>query len=78
METREVKSGWVCKYFDEKGFGFIALPVNNNLETNVFFHISDVEGESIRQDDNVSFSLVQSDKGLKAIDIKVVDTDANR
>ena len=76
MENRV--SGWVCKYLENKGFGFIASPINRVMESNIFFHISDVEGESITQDDNVSFILISTDKGFKAIDIKIDDEDANR
>lgn len=76
MENRV--SGWVCKYLENKGFGFIASPINGTMESNIFFHVSDVEGESIRMDDNVSFILTQTDKGFKAIDIKIDDEDANR
>ena len=72
-------SGWVYKYLEDKGFGFIASPINGTMESNIFFHVSDVEGGSITQDDNVSFTLITTNKGLKAFDITIVeDEDADR
>ena len=73
MENRV--SGWVCKYLEDKKFGFIASPINRVMESNIFFHISNVEGESITQDDNVSFILISTDRGYKAIDVKIIDDD---
>ena len=73
--SRQVKAhGWVCKYFVDKGFGFIASPINKDIK-NVFFHISDVEGESICMDDNVNFTLMETPKGFKAVDIKIDNCD---
>lgn len=62
-----MKNGKV-KFFNEtKGFGFITVEGSGE---EVFVHISGLR-EEIRQDDDVSFDLVQGKKGVNAVNVKL-------
>ncbi len=56
------------KFFNEqKGFGFIAAEDGKEY----FVHISAIEeGTKLREGDNVSFEIVQGEKGPKAGSVK--------
>lgn len=64
------------KWYDKsKGYGFIESP-----EGDVFFHFSDIlmEGfKALAEDQRVSYTLVRSDQGLKAKQIKPLDSRAS-
>jgi CspA family cold shock protein len=63
-----MKKGTV-KFFNEtKGFGFIT---EENSGTDYFVHISGLIDE-IRQGDEVEFELKEGQKGLNAINVKVI------
>ncbi len=61
------------KWFDEKkGFGFIERADGKG---DVFVHFSDIQGGGFRtlhEGDAVEFSLMQSERGPKAANVKVV------
>jgi len=60
------------KWFDQKkGYGFISLEEGNE----VFVHYSSIQGEgyrSLKEGQQVEFSLVQSDKGPQANDVNIL------
>ena len=57
------------KFFNEKrGFGFI-IPDNEGKE--IFVHISNVEGELLKENDVVSYEVGESKKGPCAVNVKV-------
>ena len=59
----------VVKFFNEaKGFGFIT-PDEGGKE--IFVHSSGVK-ERIRENDEVSYEVEQGQKGLNAVNVKVV------
>jgi CspA family cold shock protein len=63
MATGKVK--W---FNDSKGFGFIEADDG----TDVFVHYSDIQNEgfkSLSEGDNVSFEVVQGDKGPRASNV---------
>ncbi len=58
------------KFFNEtKGFGFIT---EDGTETDHFVHISGVNEETLKQDDEVSFELVEGRKGLNAVNVTIL------
>ena len=65
------------KWFDSrKGFGFI-IPEDGGDD--IFVHYSAIEVEddgfrTLRDDDKVSFEVVESEKGPEARDVKVVES----
>ncbi len=62
------KEGTV-KFFNEtKGFGFISQSDDRN---DIFVHSSGLI-DSIRENDRVSFEVEQGQKGLNAVNVKVV------
>lgn len=60
--------GTVKFFHDRKQYGFI---VADELDDDLFFHISDVEGDEIGEDDEVEFEEGEGDKGPKAINVEV-------
>ena len=63
-----MKKGTV-KFFNEmRGFGFIKV---EGTGEEVFVHKSDVRGK-IRENDEVEFEIQKGEKGLNAVDVRVV------
>ncbi len=59
----------VVKFFNEaKGFGFIKA--NNGEE--IFVHVSALQNE-IRENDSVTFDVVDGNKGKNATNVKLVN-----
>ena len=58
------------KFFNEaKGFGFIS-PANGGKD--IFVHSSGLSTREIRENDKVSFEVQKSEKGLNAVNVKLV------
>ena len=67
-EARGTQQGIVKWFDDKKGYGFIAADDGGD----VFLHHSALRGpepQTIREGDRASFTTVQGDKGLKAINV---------
>ena len=62
------KEGTVKLFNETKGFGFISQSDDRN---DIFVH-SSVLIDSIRENDRVSFEVEQGQKGLNAVNVKVV------
>ena len=63
--------GKIMSIFRDMGYGFIKVLGNHS---NIFFHVYDNDEDVVNQlevNDFVVFETVESNKGLKAIDIKV-------
>ncbi len=61
--------GEVKFFHDMKNYGFINP---EGQEDDVFVHISDVDGESLKEGDEVEFETEQGEKGPRAVDVKVL------
>ncbi|ARK10984.1 MULTISPECIES: cold-shock protein [Spirosomataceae] len=58
----------VVKFFNEsKGFGFI---VDDESKKDIFVHITGLNGLTIRENDQVSYEIVDGKKGLNAVNVK--------
>ena len=58
----------VVKFFNEsKGFGFI---VDDESKKDIFVHITGLDGLIIRENDQVSYEIVDGNKGLNAVNMK--------
>ena len=62
------RSGTVNFYDESKGFGFIN---DSGTGERIFFHVSGVIDE-IRENDKVSFQTVKGQKGLNAVEVKLI------
>jgi len=58
------------KFFNvTKGFGFIK---DNESDNEYFVHISGINEDSLNEDDEVSFELVDGKKGLNAVNVTLI------
>ena len=56
------------KWFDpDRGFGFIKP---DDRQEDVFVHYSEVQGDDLRDGEEVEFEVEQGDKGLKAVGVQ--------
>ncbi len=63
-----MSTGTVKFFNTSKGFGFITPDQGDDL----FFHISDIQGEEPRDGDKVEFEVGEGKKGPCAISVKVI------
>jgi len=64
--------GKVKNFNNEKGYGFIKTEEGKDL----FFHYSELQMEgfkSVNAGDKVEFEVVETEKGLRAVNIKVIN-----
>ena len=67
----EKETGTVKWFNDAKGYGFISREAGED----VFVHYSAIEGDgfrSLREDQQVEFSVEQGPKGLQAVHVTVL------
>jgi cold shock protein len=65
--------GKVIRWIEDKGFGFVRE--DGPPERSIFTHISDIElgpyGELPYAGDRVTFTLIDTDRGLRATAVKI-------
>ena len=68
-----IKSGTIKWYNDEKRYGFIRPDEGGK---DIFVHRSGIKSKgplNLREGQKVTFEVVETPKGLKAINVKLVD-----
>ena len=63
-----MKTGVIKWYNSTKGYGFVK---ESNSETEYFVHASGLN-EEVNENDRVEFEVVEGNKGLKAVNVKVI------
>lgn len=58
--------GEVKLFKSQQNFGFIET---DEMEEDVFFHVSEIEGDSIEEGTEVEFEQEDGDRGPKAVDV---------
>jgi len=61
--------GTVKFFHDKKNYGFIEV---EEQDDDIFFHISNMEGDSIEDGTEVEFETEEGDRGPEAIEVKKV------
>ncbi|WEL19560.1 cold shock domain-containing protein [Candidatus Nanohalococcus occultus] len=61
--------GKVALFKSQKNFGFIE---SDEADDDIFFHVSEIEGDSIEEGTEVEFDQEEGDKGPKATNVKVL------
>lgn len=72
MYSKEVTrhmQGEVAFFKSQKNFGFIE---SEEMDDDVFFHVSEIEGDSISEGTAVEFDQEESDKGPRAVNVTEV------
>ena len=64
-----MKTGKVKFFNEDKGFGFI---IETNSTNEHFVHISGVNESTLKENDEVSFDLVEGKKGPNAVNVTLV------
>ena len=59
---------------DAAGYGFISTDASDK---DAFYHMEDVSGPDIREDEELSFNIVDSGKGPRAVDIERINGDTD-
>lgn len=68
VESRQSEQSVICHYNHNEGYGFIKTEPNN-----IFFHVSNCKYRNIEVGDKVEFSIITTDRGLNAVDVKKID-----
>jgi len=69
MSNEKSLTGKVKFFNEDKGFGFIK---ENDSEKEHFVHISGINEDTLNQDDEVSFEVVEGKKGLNAVNVTLL------
>lgn len=65
--------GTVTFFHDQKNYGFITPEGSSDEDDDdIFFHISQVEGDVIEEGTEVEFETEEGDKGPEAVDVTEV------
>lgn len=62
-------NGTVAFFHDRKKYGFIE---SEDEEDDVFFHLDDIDQDSIEEGAEVEFDVEEGDRGPRATDIEVL------
>jgi len=59
-------NGTVKFFHDQKNYGFIETP---DMDDDVFFHVSELDGDAIAEGAEVEFETEEGDKGPRAVGV---------
>ena len=68
ITLQKTERGTICRYNQERGFGFISCSPRN-----IFFHVSNCKYKDISVGDVVKYTITTSDKGVMAIDLTKIE-----
>ncbi|MBS1509896.1 MAG: cold shock domain-containing protein [Bacteroidetes bacterium] len=64
------KQQGTVKFFNaEKGYGFIK---HNDSSKETFVHVSGLNGQQIKEGDNVAFDVQEGKKGMNAVNVELI------
>lgn len=66
-EVNYLVQGTVKFFHDQKNYGFIEV---EDEEDDIFFHVSNLDGDAIEEGAEVEFETEDGDKGPEAVDVK--------
>jgi CspA family cold shock protein len=61
-----VLNGTVTFFHERKKYGFIEV---DDQEDDIFFHVSNLEGDEISEGTDVEFETEEGEKGLEAVNV---------
>jgi cold shock CspA family protein len=64
-------TGTVVRFNEDKGYGFIAP--DGGEDDDVFVHANDLNGARLRTGTRVEFEMIDSERGLKAYNVLVIE-----
>jgi len=67
-EETNLHTGTVISFNEGKGFGFIK---DRTIQQNIFFHVNSL-AEPVKEQNEVSFELERTPKGLSAVNVKLL------
>ena len=63
-----MKTGTVKFFNDSKGFGFIT---GANEAKDYFVHVTALDGQEVKEGDEVTFEVKETPRGLNAVNVKL-------
>jgi len=64
-----MKTGKVKFFNESKGFGFI---IDNDSDKEYFVHVTSLNGQEIKEGDEVAFEVKETPRGLNAVNVSIV------
>ena len=64
-----MKTGTIKFFNDAKGFGFITEPESGQ---DYFLHVTALDGQEVKEGDEVTFEIKETPKGLNAVNVNLV------
>ena len=68
-------TGTIKRIVTDRGFGFIRPEGTQGKDSDIFFHMSELSGrkfEDVHEGDHVEFETESTNKGQRAINVKVL------
>jgi len=69
MSNSNTLTGKIKFYNSQKGFGFVR---ENTTGKEYFMHVSGIKEDTLNEDDEVTFELIEGKKGLNAVEVQLI------